>query len=130
MTVGLFVSVDLDNNGFICDYELNELLREAGHVQPGYVVREIIQKLDRNKDNKISFDEFLSVSEVELTNTSSSLTSFHPLFWDSLRCSLFSALPQNHLALLSETAMQSNFQQLKAHGLCRPHIYTHAYSTY
>ncbi|XP_060941508.1 plastin-3-like [Limanda limanda] len=56
-----FQKIDLDNNGFICDYELNELLREAGHVQPGYVVRGIIQKLDRNKDNKISFDEFLSI---------------------------------------------------------------------
>ncbi|CAB1421976.1 unnamed protein product [Pleuronectes platessa] len=56
-----FQKIDLDNNGYICDYELNELLREAGHVQPGYVVRGIIQKLDRNKDNKISFDEFLSI---------------------------------------------------------------------
>lgn len=56
-----FVSVDLDNDGHICDYELNELLKEAGHPLPGYMVREIIQKLDRNKDNQISFDEFLSV---------------------------------------------------------------------
>ncbi|XP_019941703.1 plastin-3-like [Paralichthys olivaceus] len=56
-----FGKIDLDNDGFICDDELNELLKEAGHVRPGYVVREIIQKLDRNKDNKISFDEFLSI---------------------------------------------------------------------
>lgn len=57
----IFVSVDLDNDGFICDYELSELLKEAGHAQPGYMVREILHKLDRNKDNKISFEEFLSV---------------------------------------------------------------------
>lgn len=55
------VSVDLDNDGHICDYELHELLKDAGHALPGYMVREIIQKLDRNKDNKISFEEFLSV---------------------------------------------------------------------
>lgn len=60
------VSLDLDNNGYICDYELHELLKEAGHAVPGYMVREIIQKLDRNTDNKISFEEFLSVRQVEL----------------------------------------------------------------
>lgn len=58
--------VDLDNNGYISDYELNELLKEAGHQLPGYMVREIIQKLDRDKDNRISFEEFLAVSEVEI----------------------------------------------------------------
>uniref|UniRef100_A0A674B4E5 Plastin-3 n=1 Tax=Salmo trutta TaxID=8032 RepID=A0A674B4E5_SALTR len=52
--------VDLDGNGSICDYELHELFKEANLPLPGYKVREIIQKLDRNKDNKISFDEFLS----------------------------------------------------------------------
>lgn len=56
--------VDLDGNGSICDYELHELFKEANLPLPGYKVREIIQKLDRNKDNKISFDEFLSVSHV------------------------------------------------------------------
>uniref|UniRef100_A0A3B4WK70 EF-hand domain-containing protein n=1 Tax=Seriola lalandi dorsalis TaxID=1841481 RepID=A0A3B4WK70_SERLL len=56
----------MDGDGSICDYELHELLKEAGHPLPGYMVREIIQKLDRNKDNKISFDEFLSVGQVEL----------------------------------------------------------------
>lgn len=62
MSKGYFhVSVDLDNDGHICDYELHELLKNAGHTIPGYVFREIIQKLDRNKDNKISFEEFLSV---------------------------------------------------------------------
>lgn len=55
------MSVDLDKNGYISDYELNELLRAAGHPLPGYMVREIIQKLDRDHDNRISFDEFLLV---------------------------------------------------------------------
>ncbi|XP_068572460.1 plastin-3-like [Cebidichthys violaceus] len=57
----IFGKCDLDGNGYICDYELNELLKDTGHCQPGYMVREIIQKLDRNQDNKISFEEFLSI---------------------------------------------------------------------
>uniref|UniRef100_A0AAQ5XLH9 Plastin-3 n=1 Tax=Amphiprion ocellaris TaxID=80972 RepID=A0AAQ5XLH9_AMPOC len=56
----IFGKIDLDGNGHICDYELHELLKEAGHPLPGFRVREIIQKLDRNNDNKISFEEFLS----------------------------------------------------------------------
>ncbi|XP_008331218.1 plastin-3 [Cynoglossus semilaevis] len=57
----VFNKIDLDSDGSIDDFELNELLKEAGHDLPGYMVREIIQKLDRNKDNKISFEEFLSI---------------------------------------------------------------------
>ncbi|XP_031713236.1 plastin-3 isoform X2 [Anarrhichthys ocellatus] len=57
----IFDKCDLDGSGYICDYELNELLKDTGHCQPGYMVREIIQKLDRNQDNKISFEEFLSI---------------------------------------------------------------------
>lgn len=63
-----FAKIDLDGDEYICDYELHELLKEAGYPQPGYKVREIIQKLDRNKDNKISFDEFLSIIQ-ELKGT-------------------------------------------------------------
>lgn len=57
----VFGKIDLDNDGQINDYELHELLKDAGHSLPGYMVREIIQKLDRNKDNVISFEEFLSI---------------------------------------------------------------------
>lgn len=50
----------------MCDYELQELFKEANLPMPGYKVREIIQKLmtegDKDKDGKISFDEFVSVS--------------------------------------------------------------------
>uniref|UniRef100_A0A8B9MB72 Plastin-3 n=1 Tax=Accipiter nisus TaxID=211598 RepID=A0A8B9MB72_9AVES len=58
-----FSSSDLNSNGFICDYELHELFKEANLPLPGYKVREIIQKLmidsDKNKDGKISFEEFI-----------------------------------------------------------------------
>lgn len=60
----IFVSVDLDGDGHICDLELHNLLKSAGHDVPGYMFREIMQKLDRNKDNKISFDEFLAVCKL------------------------------------------------------------------
>lgn len=59
---------DLNSNGFICDYELHELFKEANLPLPGYKVREIIQKLmidsDKNKDGKISFEEFVYVSAI------------------------------------------------------------------
>uniref|UniRef100_A0A671LZP0 Plastin-3 n=1 Tax=Sinocyclocheilus anshuiensis TaxID=1608454 RepID=A0A671LZP0_9TELE len=58
-----FGKVDLNGNGFICDYELHDLFKEANLPLPGYKVREIIQKLmeegDKDKDNKISFNEFI-----------------------------------------------------------------------
>ncbi|XP_043913394.1 plastin-3 [Protopterus annectens] len=60
-----FERVDLNSNGYICDYELHELFKEANLPLPGYKVREIIQNImtegDVNKDGKISFDEFISI---------------------------------------------------------------------
>ncbi|XP_022539437.1 plastin-3 isoform X1 [Astyanax mexicanus] len=60
-----FGKVDLDNNGYISDFELHDLFKEANLPLPGYKVREIIQKLmtegDKDKDNRISFNEFLSI---------------------------------------------------------------------
>lgn len=62
------LSADMDSNGYINDYELHDLFKEANLSLPGYKVREIIQKLmtegDKDKDNRISFDEFVSVSNV------------------------------------------------------------------
>ncbi|XP_071255936.1 plastin-3-like [Salvelinus alpinus] len=58
-----FQKVDTNSNGFICDLELTNLFKEANLPLPGYKVREIIKKLDRNKDNQISFDEFLSIAK-------------------------------------------------------------------
>lgn len=58
------MSADLDNDNHICDYELQELLKSAGHDVPGYKLRKIMESLDRNKDNKISFKEFLAVRSL------------------------------------------------------------------
>uniref|UniRef100_A0A8D0CIS0 Plastin-3 n=1 Tax=Scleropages formosus TaxID=113540 RepID=A0A8D0CIS0_SCLFO len=58
-------TTDVSGDGFISDHELHDLFKEANLPLPGYKVREIIEKLmvqgDRNKDNKISFDEFVSI---------------------------------------------------------------------
>lgn len=47
---------------------MHELFKEASLPLPGYKVREIIQKLmidgDKNKDGKISFEEFVYVSDI------------------------------------------------------------------
>lgn len=59
------VCPDIDNSGYVSDFELQELFREASFSLPGYKVREIIEIFiagDTNKDEKISFEEFVSVS--------------------------------------------------------------------
>ncbi|XP_075873776.1 plastin-1 [Nelusetta ayraudi] len=59
-----FDKIDIDNSGYVSDYELQDLFREASYSLPGYKVREIMDAFsagDTNKDEKISFDEFVSV---------------------------------------------------------------------
>uniref|UniRef100_A0A672JKA7 Plastin-3 n=1 Tax=Salarias fasciatus TaxID=181472 RepID=A0A672JKA7_SALFA len=57
----MFQKIDLDGDGHICQYELQELLNDCGHRVPGYKIREIIETLDRNNDDKICFNEFLGI---------------------------------------------------------------------
>ncbi|KAK5857673.1 hypothetical protein PBY51_010901 [Eleginops maclovinus] len=59
-----FNKIDSDNSGFVSDFELQELFREASFSLPGYKVREVIEIFlsgDTNKDGKISFEEFVSI---------------------------------------------------------------------
>ncbi|XP_041066164.1 plastin-1-like [Carcharodon carcharias] len=60
-----FNKIDLDNSGYVSDYELQDLFKEANLPLPGYKVREIVEQIltvgDHNKDGKISFEEFVSV---------------------------------------------------------------------
>lgn len=67
LTFNSLVGADLDHDGTICDKELTELLKNAGYAKPGYMVRDIIQNLDRDYDKKISFPEFLLVRQSERT---------------------------------------------------------------
>ncbi|XP_055361693.1 immunoglobulin lambda-1 light chain-like [Betta splendens] len=58
-----FNKIDIDNSGYVSDFELQELFREASFSLPGYKVREIAEIFvsgDKNKDEKISFEEFVS----------------------------------------------------------------------
>ncbi|XP_068194310.1 plastin-1 isoform X2 [Antennarius striatus] len=59
-----FHKIDIDNSGYVSDFELQELFRQASFSLPGYKVREIIETFvagDTNKDEKISFEEFVSI---------------------------------------------------------------------
>ncbi|XP_038630613.1 plastin-3-like [Scyliorhinus canicula] len=60
-----FNKVDLDSNGYISNSELGDLFREANVSLPGYKIREIVENLmtegDKDKDCRISFDEFVSI---------------------------------------------------------------------
>ncbi|KAK2495973.1 hypothetical protein MC885_011796, partial [Smutsia gigantea] len=59
--------IDIDNSGYVSDYELQDLFKEANLPLPGYKVREIVEKIlavtDNNKDGKISFEEFVSLMQ-------------------------------------------------------------------
>lgn len=60
-----FHFTDIDNSGYVSDYELQDLFKEANLPLPGYKVREILEKIiavtDSNKDGRINFQEFVSV---------------------------------------------------------------------
>ncbi|KAM9500747.1 plastin-1 [Clarias gariepinus] len=59
-----FDKIDLDKSGFVNDYELHDLFQEASLNLPGYKVREIAERFiagDTNKDQKISFEEFVAI---------------------------------------------------------------------
>uniref|UniRef100_A0A3Q3JQN4 Plastin-3 n=1 Tax=Monopterus albus TaxID=43700 RepID=A0A3Q3JQN4_MONAL len=54
-------SLDVDGNGYICASELSNLFREVGCPLPGYQIRELLQKLDKDKDSQINFEEFKAI---------------------------------------------------------------------
>ncbi|NXJ85823.1 PLSI protein, partial [Trogon melanurus] len=58
---------DIDNSGYVSDYELQDLFKEASLPLPGYKVREIVEKIiavtDSNKDGRINFEEFVSITQ-------------------------------------------------------------------
>ncbi|XP_006637877.1 plastin-1 [Lepisosteus oculatus] len=60
-----FNKIDIDNSGYVSDFELQELFKEARFSLPGFKVREIVEKMmgagDHNKDDRLSFEEFVSI---------------------------------------------------------------------
>ncbi|XP_048362678.1 plastin-1 isoform X2 [Sphaerodactylus townsendi] len=63
---------DIDNSGYVSDYELQDLFKEASVPLPGYKIREIVEKIiavtDNNKDGKINFEEFVTVIQELKSN--------------------------------------------------------------
>ncbi|XP_063343534.1 plastin-3 isoform X1 [Pelmatolapia mariae] len=57
----IFESYDKNGDGNISKQELGDLLKDIGHPLPGFRLRELIQKLDTDNDEKLNFDEFTSI---------------------------------------------------------------------
>lgn len=67
--------LDVNANGFICAGELRDLFVEARMPLPGYKLRELLKKMDKNSDSKIDFEEFTAVGIN------------HSTIWSHLLCS-------------------------------------------
>uniref|UniRef100_A0AAX7SX27 Plastin-3 n=1 Tax=Astatotilapia calliptera TaxID=8154 RepID=A0AAX7SX27_ASTCA len=50
-----------NGDGNISKQELGDLLKDIGHPLPGFRLRELIQKLDTDNDEKLNFNEFTSI---------------------------------------------------------------------
>lgn len=110
------MSTDLDNDNHICDYELQELLKSAGHDIPGYKLREIMQSLDRNNDNKISFNEFLAVRTLRSPSwLMSGADTLRQNIFPSVTRPLFCLLACKHLALPRRAAHAKSYFSVFSH---------------
>ncbi|XP_068570316.1 plastin-3-like [Cebidichthys violaceus] len=56
-----FQNVDVDGNGYICASELGDLFQKVGFSMPGYQIRELLRKLDRDNDSRINLEEFTAI---------------------------------------------------------------------
>ena len=52
---------DLDKSGYITAKELGNAFAACNHVVPGYKLREIVESVDKDKNGKVSFDEFQEI---------------------------------------------------------------------
>uniref|UniRef100_A0A3B4B2Y2 Calmodulin n=1 Tax=Periophthalmus magnuspinnatus TaxID=409849 RepID=A0A3B4B2Y2_9GOBI len=59
-----FNNVDVDGNGYVTASEIAGLFQELGKPMPGYKIRELLESLDRDKDSRISLDEFTEVDNT------------------------------------------------------------------
>lgn len=56
--------LDVDGNGFITAKEMGEVFKEAMCPMPGYKMRELIKKWDKDNDSQITFEEFKAVGNT------------------------------------------------------------------
>jgi len=57
-------ALDVDGNGYISASELGDLFSEVGSPMPGYQVRLLLAKLDRDNDSHIDIEEFKAVGNT------------------------------------------------------------------
>lgn len=67
-----FANVDVDGNGYITASEIGGLFQELGKPMPGYKIREMLDSMDRDKDSRISLDEFTEIFHDVKSNTMAS----------------------------------------------------------
>ncbi|XP_033829978.1 plastin-3-like [Periophthalmus magnuspinnatus] len=67
-----FNNVDVDGNGYVTASEIAGLFQELGKPMPGYKIRELLESLDRDKDSRISLDEFTEIFRDVKDNTMAS----------------------------------------------------------
>ena len=68
----MFVSLDVDNSGFLKGPEMKELSsRLQGTENPSFIRlgRKIMEKADKNKDNRLDLDEYLDWTTSSLFST-------------------------------------------------------------
>jgi len=59
--IHFFSQFDKDGSGYISAKELGDCFTAVGHSVPGYKLREIIESVDKDKNGKVSFDEFKEI---------------------------------------------------------------------
>ncbi|KAJ0050154.1 hypothetical protein NL108_013173 [Boleophthalmus pectinirostris] len=67
-----FQNVDVDGNGYVTANEIGGLFQELGKPMPGYKIRELLESLDRDKDSRISLEEFTEMFRDVKSNTMAS----------------------------------------------------------
>lgn len=56
--------LDADGNGYITAKEMGDVFKEAMCPMPGYKLRELIKKWDKDNDSKITLEEFKAVGNT------------------------------------------------------------------
>ena len=60
---GLFEAIDTDNDGYITEVEVGEMMKKLGEKVRKKDIRKMVKEADKNKDGKISFIEFKAMVE-------------------------------------------------------------------
>lgn len=59
----LFEMIDLNNDGYLSEKEISTMMKNLGEKVRKKDIRKMVKEADKNKDGKISFDEFKAMIE-------------------------------------------------------------------